>query len=636
VCGIAGFEMRDGAAERAAKLVNALLRRGPDATTIERKGHYCFVQTRLAVIDLSDRVQYPIPNEDETVWLLYNGEIYNFRDLRIELERRGHRFRTGCDAEVALHAYEEWSLDAFERLNGMFAVAIFDEATGELVLARDRFGIKPLVRTTGRSFAFSSDVLALVTADLSRGEIDLAAMREYVTFHYVPPPKTGLTDVVQVEPGTALVRAADGSERVARWAPLVFQEGPRSSSISLEEADEVLATAVRRQLVADVPVGIFLSGGIDSSLVVSYAVDAGARPHTFTVAFSGHGDYDELPRAARVARTFGVPHEFENLAVEFAEAVDDVANAFDQPFGDSSAIATLAVSRLARPHVTVALTGTGGDDLFAGYYRHRAHRFRKALSHVPLGPVGLLEAAAEGRGRERRSAFSLTASYLRRLREAGFRSDLEQYIGLVGAATSPAAQSALSFALDPRVVRTGVALRNGLDHETPSRLRQLQRFELRTYVAGDLLVKEDRSAMAVGLEARVPMLDDEVARLAGSVSDRDKASLLRGKILLRKLAERRLGSPVSRVRKRGFAVPLGDLFLGRWRDDAEEWFRASASELVDGESAAMLLRDNRAGGQDLWALAALAGWERRVREARVAGPRQAGLMRNPAASQHRS
>jgi asparagine synthase (glutamine-hydrolysing) len=623
MCGIAGFESLEYGTETASRLAHALHARGPDSTWVERHGPYCFVQTRLAIIDLTDRVKYPMANEDETLWLLYNGEIYNFADLRVELERRGHRFRTNCDAEVVLHAYEEWSLDAFERLNGMFAVALFDQVTGDLVLARDRFGIKPLVRTTGNRFAFSSDAMSLVEAGLSEGHIELGAIREYVTFHYVPPPKTGLTDVEHLEPGTALIRARGGSERVVQWASPILAEPPAHTAISLDEADEILAAAVRRQLVADVPVGIFLSGGIDSSLVVSYAVDAGARPETFTVAFSGHGDYDEQPRAARLARAFGVPHHFEDLAVDFADAVADVANAFDQPFGDSSAIATLAVSRLARPHVTVALTGTGGDDLFAGYYRHRAHRFRKALSLTPVRLVALLEAGTGRRGRERRSALSLTASYLRRLREAGFRSDLEQYLGLVGAATSPVAQAALSFAVDPRVVRTGVALRNGLDKEMPSRLRQLQRFELQTYVAGDLLVKEDRSAMAVGLEARVPMLDDEVARLAGLLQDREKASLHRGKIILRKLAERRLSSAVSRGRKRGFAVPLGDLFLGRWRDDADAWFQDSDSELVDGYSAAMLLRENRAGGPDLWALAALAQWEQNVRSARVSAQRVA-------------
>lgn len=623
MCGIAGFERNGGRdAERAAILLKSLDARGPDGGWAFEHSSYGLVQTRLSIVDLSEAVVYPMPNEDETVWLLFNGEIYNHHQLRGELQDKGHRFRTRCDAEVVVHGYEEWSLGVFERLNGMFAIAILDESEKELVLARDRLGIKPLVRTTTGRFAFASDAMSLVRAGLSGGELDYSALREFVTFHYIPHPRTGIADIEHVEPGAAVVRRADSSEQTVRWTPEPFSGPAEPEPVSLEEADIVLRDSVARQLEADVNVGILLSGGIDSSLVLAYAVELGIQPPNFTIAFRGHGDYDESDRAAHIARSLGVPHHTEDLSTDFAAAVAGVAAAFDQPFADSSAIAMLALSRLARQHVTVALSGTGGDDLFAGYYRHRAHRLRRFVACIPEGALDALSRPGGTSGAERRSAFTLAQNYVGRFAAAGGRSDVEQYLALIGSLTSQTAATGLRFPTDPRVVRSGVGRRLGLtDAPSTTRLRQLQRFELKTYLPGDLLVKEDRAAMSCSLEARVPLLDNEVLDLAERARDSQKTSLRSGKILLRELAQRKFGAVQGAARKRGFAVPLRDLLQREWRADALEWFRGLDSDLVDGPAAAALLESSRASAAEIWSLATLAGWEARLRTSRVESQR---------------
>jgi asparagine synthase (glutamine-hydrolysing) len=616
VCGIAGFEAAFAKPDAAGVLAESLANRGPDGEWALTKDPFTLVQTRLAVIDLSGRVQYPMPNEKRDVWLLFNGEIYGYGRLRRELEGRGHAFATGCDAEVVVHAYEEWGIDSFRRLNGMFALALLDERAGRLVLTRDRFGIKPLVRRLGAPFAFASDAMSLVRAGLSEGQIDLEAIEEYAAFHYVPPPRTGIADIGHVEPGTAVVRRFDGCEQTVRWAPSevwgTAEEGPPPS---VEELDAAFSAAVGRQLVADVPVGIFLSGGVDSALLLSYAAEFGARPMAFTIAFPGHGDYDEQRSAARVARAFGVPHVLAPFDLGFEDAVTRTASSFDTPFGDSSAIATLQLSSLARPEVTVALSGTGGDELFGGYYRVRAHKLRRV--------AGVLRAVTArspevSRGRERYSRSAVARSYLRRLTEASTSSDLDQYLDLVARSTSRAGLSALELEVDSHSVARRVAHTHGLeDHASISRLNQLQHFELRTYLPGDLLTKEDRATMSVGLEGRVPLLDEALVSVAARIPDSQRTSLLHGKIPLRRLARRRLRSVGVPFQKRGFAVPLEALFAGTWRSDSIDWFSGGDSMLVARSAVARMVKEGEHDPIDTWALAALVAWEAGLARARV-------------------
>jgi asparagine synthase (glutamine-hydrolysing) len=622
VCGIAGFEI-DGVDVPAASaaLMDALSARGPDARWSVVRGSVALVETRLAVIDLSDEVVYPMANESSDVHLVFNGEIYDHEILQKELETRGHRFRTRCDAEVVLHGYEEWGVDVFPRLNGMFALAIVDERSGDVLLARDRLGIKPLVRTTGSRLAFASDAIALVKAGLSSGQIDLAAVRGFAAFHYVPPPATGIADLTQIAPGTAIRRRRDGTEDEIVWAETPFAEAARAEAVTVEEAEQALLTAVRRQLVADVEVGVFLSGGLDSTLVLSAAVALGARPQAFSLGFAGHGDYDEAGTASRVAERLGVPHHVAQFSASFDNAVNTVTEAYDTPFADASATAMIELAKLARAHVTVALSGTGGDDLFAGYYRHRAHRLRSLVGHVP--PF-LLRSAARGASAQahaRRSRIRLVGSYVARLAEAGGRSDVDQYLALTSNLTSSAGLAALRFPVDRTATVSELVQRFGFEEPLhPTKLRAIQQFELRTYLPGDLLSKEDRATMAVGLEARVPLLDNALLELAERTPEQQMISLRHGKIILRDLAER-FGAPITKL-KRGFAVPLGAYFEGPWRADAREWFSSAETDLIDAASAARLLDENVPPATDLWMLATLVAWENRLKRARSAAGRE--------------
>jgi asparagine synthase (glutamine-hydrolysing) len=616
MCGIAGFVI-DGvdATAASAALLDALTARGPDGSWSAVRGPLALVETRLAVIDLSDEVVYPMANESGDVHLVFNGEIYDHHVLRNELEGRGHRFRTRCDAEVVLHGYEQWGVDVFPRLNGMFALAIVDQRSGDVLLARDRLGIKPLVRTTGAPFAFASDAIALVSAGLSTGEVDLAALHGFAAFHYVPPPATGIADVVQVAPGTAIRRRTDGTEVEIVWSETPFAEAPRSDEVTVDEAEQALLTAVRRQLVADVDVGVFLSGGLDSTLVLSAAVALGARPEAFTVGFPGYGDYDETAAASRVTRHLGVPHHVAELPASFDAAVNSVGEAYDAPFADASAVATIELAKLARRHVTVALSGTGGDDLFAGYYRHRAHRLRSLIARLPSRLLRMGSSSAQGRARDTQTR--LVGSYLARLSEAGGRSDVEQYLALVGNLSSPSGRVALRFSTAPAGTAAEVAQRFGFEEPlAPTQLRAIQRFELRTYLPGDLLCKEDRATMAVGLEGRVPLLDDALLALAARTPERQMMSMRHGKLILRQLAKR-FGVPTTGL-KRGFAVPLGAYFEGPWRADAREWFASAETNLVDADAAVRLLDEPKPPASDLWMLATLVAWENRLERARSA------------------
>jgi asparagine synthase (glutamine-hydrolysing) len=622
VCGIAGFQI-DGVDTPAASaaLIEALQARGPDAAWSCVRGSIALVETRLAVIDLSDAVVYPMANESDDVHLVFNGEIYDHAVLRRDLEARGHRFRTLCDAEVVLHGYEQWGIGVFPRLNGMFALAIVDERSGEVVLARDRLGIKPLVRTIGPRFAFASDAIALVRAGLSGGEIDVDALQGFVAFHYVPPPATGIVDIAQVPPGSAIRRRADGTEEKVVWAETPFFGPSRDVEVSVDEAEQALLSAVRRQLVADVEVGVFLSGGLDSTLVLHAAVALGVRPEAFSLGFTGHGDYDETDTAARVAGRLGVPHHVAQFSSSFVDAVNAVAYAYDTPFADSSAIAMLKLAKFARKRVSVALSGTGGDDLFAGYYRHRAYRLRPLVERLPPFLVRAAERAGSAQGSARRSRLGLAGSYLARLANAGGGSASEQYLSVVSSLTSPHGYEALSFEAEQAETAGQIARRFGF-HEPllPTTLRAIQRFELRTYLPGDLLCKEDRATMSVGLEGRVPLLDEALVDLAERSPEHGVMSLRHGKILLRQLAAQ-LGAPLTSL-KRGFAVPLGAYFAGPWLTEARDWFGSLESELIDPEAATSLLYQEEAPVADLWMLATLAAWEDRLRRARFAAGRE--------------
>lgn len=622
MCGIAGFALEGGtdAPGASAALTAALANRGPDGSGSSRHAGYELVHTRLAIIDLSPAVEYPMPSEDGSVRLLFNGEIYDYPLLRAELERLGHTFRTRCDAEVVVHGYEEWGEGVFARLNGMYALAIADARSGRLLLARDPLGIKPLVYTTGGRFGFGSDAIALVRAGLSSGELDMQALDGFLALHFVLPPATGLADVRQVEPGSVLVREPDGRLESRRFVAQPLGPSVPRDFVPLEEFEHALSESVRRQLVADVEVGILLSSGIDSSLVLWYAAQHGARPHAFTLSFPGHGDYDEVAAARELAERMGVRHTVGELSVGFADAIGSVGAAFDQPFADSSAVATLELARLAADHVTVVLSGTGGDDLFAGYYRHRAHTVQRLVGALPAAARDRLAGLQVARGSERDSMGTLARSYVARLAQGAGGGPQRQYARTLASHGGGLPEGLVGVPREPEAVVERLA---GLAHGSTI-LRGIQTAELATYLPGDLLTKEDRATMAVGLEGRVPLLDAAMVDLADRAPDRQKATLLQGKVPLRKLARRRLPARHWR-RKRGFAVPLQDLLAGPWARECRDWLDGRSSALVDTAQLARNVGGTAVSPADVWALCALVAWEERVTAAREPEAREARL-----------
>lgn len=391
---------------------------------------------------------------------------------------------------------------------------------------------------------------------------------------------TGI-EIRQLEPGTLMRRSARGKLATERWAAEPFTGPPQT--VAVGDLAAAMEASLQRHLVSDVEVGLLLSGGLDSRLVLSFARAAGASPKCFTITFAGHGDYDEGGAASEAARAFGVEHIRRDLHLDFDSALDDVTRAFDLPFADSSAIATLAVSRLAREHVKVVLTGTGGDDLFAGYFRHRAHLLTRPVARLPRRVTELVASAGVPRGSERRSALRLARSYAARLASAADADPLQAYLALAASQGSSSVLGSLWKAggLELDEARRSVARRQRLGEDVGTVVSQIQAFECRTYLPGDLLVKEDRATMAVGLEGRVPMLDPAVLAVAGRLRDSEKIGLFSGKRALRQLGREVLPSDVGGGgRKRGFAVPLGALLSGSWRDPAVRRLRDSDSEML--------------------------------------------------------
>ncbi|MBJ7470586.1 MAG: asparagine synthase (glutamine-hydrolyzing) [Solirubrobacteraceae bacterium] len=609
MCGIAGFQGRSP--QRGKLLADALEHRGPDGAWVTERGDVTLVQTRLAVIDLSDRVRYPMVSASGDLAMVFNGEIYGFLDLRRELEALGHVFRTECDAEVLLNGYVEWGEGVFGRVDGMFAVAIADLRDGSLLLVRDPLGIKPMAYTTGSgAFAFSSDAISLVAAGFSAGDLDLAALGAHAALHYVPAPATGIRDVAQLEPGHLLRVLKGGERQLERWASSPLRPPAPQSSVPLHEVRDALESSVRKQSVADVPVGVFLSGGIDSALVLSAAVRAGHRPIAFTIGFPGSGDYDEVQPAADMARALGVPHRHESLAGGFADTVDSIADAFDVPFADSSAIATVQLARLAREDVTVALSGTGGDELFGGYDRYRAHRLLQLLRLIPRPARSLLADLEPPRGSERQTRAAVIRSRVARLAAQNPADFVGQYMGLV-ADMSSSDVSRVSALQPSRPRWMSPDLEPG-----DTILRALCRLDLETYLPGDVLVKEDRASMAVGLEARVPMLGGAMLELSGRLPDAQKVRRNQGKVALRQLANDLTPTGEhSRAPKRGFAVPLGPLLDGDWRDEARNVLR-EAEGVVNGALALEAFDRGELTPADVWMLANLDRWSARVARAR--------------------
>jgi asparagine synthase (glutamine-hydrolysing) len=625
MCGLAGILTFDGAPVEPSTLAamgDRLRHRGPDAAGYHADAAAApgigLVHRRLSIIDLSKAADQPLANEDGTVLVLLNGEIYNFRELRAELEGR-HPFRSHGDTEVVAHLYEERGDDAVAALDGMFALVVWDARSRRLVLARDHFGKKPLYYWhDARRFVFGSEIKALLAAGVP-AEMAEESLGEYLAFGYVPTPRTLFRGIRKVPPASLLVVDAGGVAPPCPYWDLRFPaEGEAGRARLRDAADRVrdlLFAAVRRRLVADVPLGLLLSGGVDSAAVAAIMARlVPGRVKTFTVGFEGEAFFDERPYARRVARDLDTEHHASVVRPEAGALLETLLEHHDEPFGDSSALPTYLVAREARAHVTVALNGDGGDETFAGYDRFHAaliaDRMPSPLAHALRAAARLVPEGASHHARRRRirrfadkaalpfdeRIFSWTSFFdlpTLRMLDAGHVADRERVLSSYREALA-------------RCTGTSV-------------LSRVLYLNARTYLLDDLLPKMDRMTMAHSLEARSPMLDRALVEYVAGLPDRLKRRGGRGKIVLKKAVSDLLPREILTRPKHGFGVPLGDWFRGELRPRVESllldrprlarWLRVDAVRQLFAEHLAG--RSDR--GHQLWTLLTLELWLRKHR-----------------------
>jgi asparagine synthase (glutamine-hydrolysing) len=616
VCGICGTLALDGGAadERAVRAMSgALAHRGPDSEGVHVDGPVALAARRLAIVDLA-RGDQPMANEDGTVHVVHNGELYEHRRLQAGLEARGHRLATHCDTEVLPHLYEERGAGFAEGLRGMFAIAVWDARERRLVLARDPFGIKPLYyRVSGGTLSFASELKALVRQPGFSREVDLEALEAYLAFNSVPSPMSIYRDARKLPAGHVLV-AQDGEVRVHRYArpaPVPAADVRREGAGALAaELRERLRDSVRAHLEADVPVGVFLSGGIDSSLLVALAAQESREPvRTFSIGFEERS-FDELSRARMVARRYGTDHHELVLRPDAAALLPEIAAAFDEPFADSSALPTYAVSRLAAGHVKVALSGEGGDELFGGYFTYVADQLAPWAGPAAALARPLVERLPSS---SRRVGLEYKA---KRFARAAALPPLERHHGWKEIFSADARAALLApgrrvAGADP------LAGWRGRYAETAGAqpLARLQDVDLGTYLVDDLLVKTDRASMAHSLEVRVPFLDPVVTELALALPTRHKVLALAKKRLLRRAAAGLVPRAIVHGPKRGFSIPAAAWLRGELEPFARELLSPEAlrrdgffrPEVVTG-----LLDEHAAGREDhsraLWGLLCFQLW----------------------------
>lgn len=618
MCGICGILQLDGRGVDLGLLreMNGLLaHRGPDDA-----GHFIddpagLAMRRLSIIDLAGGHQ-PLANEDETVHVVQNGEIYNYRELRASLADRGHRFRTESDTEVLVHLYEERGVGFVEELRGMFAIALWDARRRRLVLARDRFGIKPLYyRESSHQLSFASELKSLMVVPGFSKEIDGQALSAYLAFGWIPAPLTIFTEARKLPPGHVLT-FQDGKRsltRYARPAPVQRRDLRREGFDQLAgETLDRLRESVRAHLVADVPVGVLLSGGVDSSLITALAAQETSRLKTFSIGFE-ESSHNELDKARLVARRYGTDHHELVVRPSAARLLPKLIETFDEPFADSSALPTYLVSELASRHVKVALAGEGGDELFGGYFTYAADR---------LAPLLGVPSALARPFIERLPASPRTQRFKdRALRfAAGARLPrLERHCLWMTYFTDAAREEVLA-AGSPRDADPRRWHRERYAETAGSEgLARAQDLDVGLYLPDDLLVKTDRASMAHSLEARVPFLDTAVSEFAFGVPARHKVLGFSKKRLLRAAAAPLLPPEVLEARKQGFSIPAASWFRGELQPMAREVLSDSslrAQGVFDPGTVTRLLEDHVASRADnsrqLWTLLVFTMWHAEV------------------------
>ena len=618
MCGIAGifeFERTDPIPVETVRRMNeTIVHRGPDDEGIHVGPGVGLGFRRLSIIDLAGGHQ-PISNEDGSIWVMLNGEIYNFAELRQELLKKGHRFTTRSDTETIVHLYEEYGANCFPKLRGMFAIAVWDSRARKLVLARDRVGKKPLFYSVDRKrILFGSELKVLLAADGLPREIDSQALCDYFSFGYIPAPKTIYRAARKVLPGHYLEVTRENVREVCYWDISFGRVEQRSEKAWCELLRHELCEATRLRLISDVPLGAFLSGGVDSSSIVATMKHLMKQPVTTCSIGFQEENYNEVEFARKIAQQFGTDHHEQMVRPNAIEVVDKLAWHYDEPFADSSAIPTYYVSKMARQHVTVALGGDGGDENFAGYNRYLLDHWENRLRrHFPdwmrrrvFGPLGkyypaLAWAPRIFRGRATFQSLSSpplegyfnSVSIFRgddkfRLFTPEFRQSLGKYNSLQ-------------------------VLRQHYDRaDTDDLLSRIQYVDMKTYLPDDILAKVDRASMAVSLEVRAPLLDHHLMETVATIPSSLKLRGRCGKYIFKKAMEPRLPADILYRHKQGFAIPLDHWFRKDLKELAYETLFSSSDEMIDARFLKRIWEQHQKGSHNrsahLWATLMYRKW----------------------------
>jgi asparagine synthase (glutamine-hydrolysing) len=629
MCGIAGKLSFVGSPleskENFQKIALAIKHRGPDSHGTVQDGPVILGNRRLAIIDLSEKGNQPMANAAKTVWITFNGEIYNFESLRKELEKKGATFISRTDTEVIIHLYEKYDLDCLKYLRGQFAFAIWDKRKQRLFIARDRVGEKPLkYYVDDSSLIFASELKAILKDSSVKREPDFEAIHHYLTYQYVPSPRTGFQNIKKLPAGHYLLAWPDGKVESKRYWEIDY-----SKKLDLSEENwqkkilEKLEESVASQIRSDVPWGAFLSGGIDSSLVVAFMARHQKEPvKTFSIGFKEDA-FNELPYAAKIAEQFKTEHREFIVKPEAISILPELVSSFEEPFADSSALPTWYLSQLTRKYVTVALAGDGGDENFAGYTRYQYLKLAYLLRDFPRFFPALLEAASRLFPRE------------------ALRHRLTYLFSSLKTANDPERTHVNFlhyFGNKEKAVLYNTAFREKMEEFTaPDSTEYIQKLfneaekknikhwldralfvDFNSYLPDDLLVKTDIASMAHALEVRVPFLDHEFLELTSQIPAELKLKGFKPKYILKKAAEKILPREIVYRKKQGFAVPLSRWFRQDLAAYSEKLLLASdgfGSEFFERDFLQKLLRDHQNGKHDysrqLWALVTLEHWWRR-------------------------
>ncbi|MFK7734816.1 MAG: asparagine synthase (glutamine-hydrolyzing) [Pirellulaceae bacterium] len=616
MCGIAGIAVHgsdlEAAEQRIGRMLDVIFHRGPDEYGTLLDQGVALGMRRLSIIDLADG-QQPIYDESGRYGVVFNGEIYNFIELREELKQRGHRFKTNSDTEVIVHLYEEMGEKCVEKLRGMFAFAVWDRETRSLFIARDRVGIKPLYYTLHNgTLYFGSEIKSLLENPEITPSLDRTSLSHYLSLKYVPAPRTLFENIHCLPPGHSLT-FRNGEVQIDRYWNLDFAKpaAPLSEAEAVDRLGELLRESVRLRLRSDVPFGAFLSGGLDSSVIVALMSEAMSEPvKTFSVGFADDEGADELPYAKQVSDAFGTEHHTLKIgAADFLEHAEKVLWHLDQPIADQATVATYMVAKLARQHVKMVLTGEGGDELFAGYARYQGEQYSPWTRHIP-SPLGrLVNRVGRNLPGMRRAKIALNALMI---------SDEAQRFANWFPMFNDETKEAVWLDSEVEMADTSSVFRSLLKESNASdTLDRMLHCDCKAWLVDYLLLRGDKLTMANSLEGRVPLLDHEVVEFATSLPPEFKLRGKTRKYLLKKFGETVLPSEIIHRKKQGFPIPI------------DRWLRKEASDMMqdllapdciqrrglfDPQVVDGLMKRHLSGYADnsteLWGLMSLEMWQR--------------------------